>query len=112
MTIKSLFEELEETDLFDKLSGELILHNKYIVWTFDIDKNLDDFEVDNNLLDDEIGYTEIDFNDIISNEEKLKDAYDVDIELIQDYLNRLDDCVERKFTDPVTSKNMISFRFF
>lgn len=112
MTIKILYQALQSSDLQEKLTGELTLSNKYIVWTYDLIKDSEENgDVDEEQIEDDYNTNNI-YADIRSNEEILRDAYDNDMELIQDYINICGDCIDRTFTDPEISKTAITFKFF
>lgn len=111
MTIKLLYDALMSSDLQEKLTGELTLHNKYIVWTYDLLKHSDDLEDDIDEYCDEVD-PDVDYIDMMSNEEKLTDVYDEDIELIQDYIYMINDCIDRTYSDPVVTDWAITFKFF
>ena len=111
MTMKILYEALQSTDLQEKLTGELTLHNKYIVWTYDLVKDSEENgEIDEDQKDEDDSNNV--YVDIRSSEEMLTEAYDKDIELIQDYINITGDCIDRTFTDPEITKTAITFKFF
>lgn len=113
MTIKELYEALQDGGLLEKLKGELILHGKFIVWTYDIIKNSEEIGDDNEEgIDMLIEEDEYNYNDYESTEELLRQAYDEDLESIQDYINDLGDCIDRAYSDPKMGKTTISFRIF
>lgn len=90
-------------DLDDDLMGELIFDDDKILWTYDINKNID-------IIDDE-GISEEEV-EIISIEEKLQESYYHDINLIQNNLILFDNLNEWYFTEPILNDSTIVLEFF
>lgn len=90
-------------DLDDDLMGELIFDDDKILWTYDINKNID-------IIDDE-GISEEEV-EIISIEEKLQESYYHDINLIQNNLILFDNLDEWYFTEPILNDSTIVLEFF
>lgn len=113
MTIRELFETLQDERLLERLKGELVLSGKFIVWTYDIIKNSEELGDDNDEgIDMLIADDEYNYNDYQSTEELLRQAYDEDLESIQDYITDLCDSIDRAYSDPKIGKTTISFRIF
>ncbi len=102
MTIDKLFEEMNEHLCYD-LMGELVLGDDKIIWTYDINKDIDIIDHD--------GISEDDVK-IISIEEKLQEAYYHDIDLVQNNLSLLDNRDRWYFTEPLLNYCTIVSEFF
>jgi len=115
MTIKKLFDVLLSTDIQEKIKGELTLHGKKIIWAYDITKNSERLGDDNNegvsvLIDD----NETDYTGYIdtSIEEMLQQACDEDMEIIQNYVYEMNDCIDWSYSDPHLGETTISFKIY
>jgi hypothetical protein len=109
--MKILFDALQDDQLLENLKGELTLQGKSIVWSYDIIKNSEQHGDDNEegielMIDD----GEFRYKDYISTEEMLQEAYDDDIELLQNYIYELGDCIDRNYSDPKLTSTVISFK--
>lgn len=107
MTLKALYEQLQDDDLANQLKGELILQKARIVWRYDLSKNSDTFE--DNVENDDEDHEDEDFGYGVSTEELLQETYDADIELIQNFVYELGDCVDWFYGDPEIKGSIISF---
>lgn len=94
MNIKQLFDKLQNKFSSYDLHGELSLHENRIVWTYNHHEDNDSFEsVD---FDEE---EQISSFDIISAEENLQNAYNEDKEIIELFLEELDESDNWTFSD-------------
>lgn len=107
MSISELFEKFEEDGLVDDLSGELLVKGKCIIYTFDLDKNVEEIEAP----DDNDDEQEFSF-EAISPEELLLEAYNEDLEKIQEFLDINEEADNWRLSEPETSDTIISFRIF
>ena len=107
MKVRELFEKLEEK-FVDVLCGEIQLQGNCIIWTYNLDNNSEDIEVQDEDEDDE---TFFNFQ-ATSPAELLQDACDDDKERINDFLDELDECDNWTFSEPETIGNIISFKIF
>ena len=104
--LKNLYKEMQENEVLqDRLSGELTLNGKSIVWTFKIEN-----EINYNDDYDDIDEDDFDMDDSVSVEEILTCTYDEDLEEIQDNIRELDIYDELLFLEPKIKDNMISFK--
>lgn len=104
--LKNLYKEMQENEVLqDRLSGELTLNGKSIVWTFKIEN-----EINYNDDYDDIDEDDFDMDDSVSVEEILTCTYDEDLEEIQDNIRELDIYDELLFLEPKIKDNVISFK--
>jgi hypothetical protein len=107
MNISELFDKLEAEGLVDDLSGELIVKGKCIIYTYDLNKNSEEIEAPEDDDDEqEYGF------DVTSPEELLLEAYQEDLEKIQEFLDINEEGDNWTFSEPETSDTIISFRIF
>jgi hypothetical protein len=100
--IENIFENLNEELCYD-LMGELCLDEDRIIWSYNIDKHIN--QTDN------IGISEDDV-EIMSAEETLQDAHFHDMELINNYFHLLEDKHEWYFTEPTLNETTIISEIF
>lgn len=114
MKINVLFEKLSDKNFIDQLDGELILVDKSIIWTFDLIKNSEEYEddFDNEYDDNDEFENDIEYEDINSPEELLDESYNKDVELIEEFIDEIDDINNWNFSNVETNKNTISFKIY
>ena len=102
MNLEGLFNQIDG-DVSHDLMGELIFDEDRIIWTYDINKNIDITD------DDGISEEEV---EIISIEEKLQEAHFHDIGLIQNNISLLENRENWYFTEPILNHSTILSEFF
>jgi len=106
MNINELFENFQKNGLTNKLSGELIVKGNSIVYTFDLNKNVEEIEAPSDDDEQECSF------EAISPEELLLEAYTEDSEKLQEFLDENEEIDNWTFSEPETSETIISFRIF
>jgi len=106
MNINDLFENLQKS-LIDEIKGELILNGNCIVWSYDLDRNVEEIEITD---DDEIDY---DLKESCSPEELLQEVFIDDKEIIEKFIFELDDYTDYwSISEPEINNNIISFKIY
>jgi hypothetical protein len=108
MSINELFDKLQEEGLTEDLNGEMVVKGNCIVWTYDLTKNSEEIDVPNGDEDEE---PEFSF-EVSSPEELLLEAYNEDVEEIQEFLDEYEEFDNWTFSEPETSETNISFKIF
>jgi hypothetical protein len=108
MNINELFDKIQEGELSENLSGELIVKGNCIIWTYDLNKNSEEIEAP---TEDEGEEPEYSF-EASSPEELLLEAYTEDLEKLQEFLDENEETENWTFSEPETSETIISFRIF
>ncbi len=107
MNINELFEIIQNKLSPEDLKGEFTLHGNCIIWTYNLDNDLNEIEIPNE--DDD----EQDFGfEAQSSEELLQEAYDKDFILLEGLFDEIDESDNWSFSEPETNKNIISFKIF
>lgn len=104
--IKDVFKEMQDNDILqERISGELTLVGKSIVWTYKIENDLENIEDDEDIDED-------DFNmeDSVSIEEILNDTYEEDLEEIKDNICECEYFDDLVFSEPKLKNSTISFK--
>lgn len=104
MNINELFEILQD-DISDELTGEITLHKSTIIWSY----TLEDIDDDNQINEEEDDDFFFGFEST-SNEEKLIEIYNQDLEIIQMTLFEHNEEEKWNFTDYKTKQNSITFK--
>jgi len=114
MALKVLYGQLQNDDLGNEMKGELILQKNRIVWRYDLSKNSEVFDSGekSSLDDDDDDNDEFNYDDVISTEERLQEAYDSDIELIQNFIYEIGDSIDWLYSDPEIKNTVISFYIY
>jgi hypothetical protein len=107
MRISELFEKIQERFLPEDLNGEFILQGNCIVWTYNLDNDSQEIDVP----DDDEEESPFSF-EATSAEELLQEAYEEDHDLLEEFLDELEEYDNWTFSDPETTGNIISFRIF
>jgi len=111
MKINELYNQIKDNFGFDYLEGDLTLKNKFILWSYSLDGSCDSNK--NNRFDDYCDEEDFNYyNDLLSSEEILRDAYDHDIEILNGYLDEIDEDGDWTITEPNIHKISISFRIY
>jgi len=118
MSISKLYEQLEENLSYENkggnvvldIKGELMLNDKTIIWTYNLDKYFDDGLHDDEYVDDE----EVEMFNFTSesNEELLQNIYREDFEKIEMVLDELTDIYDWNVSEPKIKGDVISFKIF
>jgi len=113
MNINELFEYIQERFIPEDLSGEFQLHGNCIIWTFNLDNNVEELpnypRHDDEDNDEEV--LQFDFESL-SSEEILQEAYDHNKEKIEEMLDLLDESDNWSFSESDINENVISFKIF
>jgi hypothetical protein len=104
MNIKELYNKIQK-ELADDLSGELDLHKNHIIYKYDL--SIDDDQYTE--YDDEDNYYGF---DSISDEESLNEVCDEDLDIINGYLDEIDEFDNFNISDPEIKKSVIFFKIF
>jgi len=107
MNINELFEEIQDKFSPEDLNGELELHGNCIVWTYVLSNDAEEIPVLND--DDE---EQIYSFECSSTEELLQEAYDEDVQLIKEFLDKIEEIDNWSFSDADTIDDTISFKIF
>ena len=105
-SLKNLYKEMQDNEVLqDRISGELTLNGKAIVWTYKIEN-----EINYNEDYDDIDEDDFDMDDTVSVEEILTCTYDEDLEEIQDNIREMEIYDQLVFSEPKIKDNVISFK--
>jgi hypothetical protein len=107
MNISELFEKIQDEFLPEELNGEFQLQDGSIVWTYNLNNDSEEIDYTDNDEEDSM----FNFNST-SPEELLQDAYDEDLEKVQEFLDEIEESDNWSFSDPETIENIISFKIF
>ena len=107
MIISELFEKIQDEFLPEELNGEFQLQGGGIVWTYNLNNDSEEIDYNDNEEEDNM------FNfDSTSPEELLRNAYDEDLEAVQQFLDEIEEGDNWKFSEPETVGTIISFKIF
>ena len=107
MNINELFENIQDEFHPEELKGEFLLQGNLIIWTYNL--TLDTEEIQYNGDEDDENF----FNfEASSSEELLQEAYQDDLEKLQDLLDELEETDKWSVSDFETSDEIISFKIF
>jgi hypothetical protein len=107
MDINELLEKLQERFLPEDLKGEFTAHGNCIIWEYNLDNDVEEIEAPNADSDE----LEFDFESS-SSEELLHEAYNKDHELLEIFLDEIDEFNNWTLSDPEINENVISFKIF
>ena len=102
MNINELFELLQD-NISNELNGEIMLHKNTIIWSYILEDINDDINYDED--DDFFGGFES-----VSNEEKLIEIYQNDLDIIQMILIECGEDDNWRFGEYKTKQNSITFK--
>lgn len=106
MNINELFEEIQNEFLPEELNGEFLLQGNCIVWTYNLEEDSEQIVYDE---DDEENLFSFEAS---SSEELLQEAYQEDLEKLNDLLDELEETMNWNLSDFETSESIISFKIF
>ena len=106
MNINELFEEIQNEFLPEELNGEFLLQGNCIVWTYNLEEDSEEIVYDE---DDEENLFSFEAS---SSEELLQEAYQEDLEKLNDLLDELEETTNWNLSDFETSETIISFKIF
>jgi len=107
MNINELLEKLQERFLPEDLKGEFTAHGNCIIWEYNLDNDVEEIEVP------EADGDELEFDfESLSSEELLQEAYNKDHELLEVFLDEIDEFNNWTISDPEINENIISFKIF
>jgi hypothetical protein len=109
MNINELFEKIQDKFLPEELSGEFQLNGNCIIWTYNLENNVE--EIPTSITGDDEDELQFDF-DSLSTEELLQEACDHDREKIEELLDILEESDNWTFSDSDIIENNISFKIF
>jgi hypothetical protein len=105
--IKILFKKLQDDkQLLEKLTGELTLKGDTIVWSYDLDNDAEEIDICQEELDD----SDVTFEEVVCVEEYLTEAYETDLEEIEDFITSNDDIGEYDFSNSIIKGTCVSFK--
>jgi len=105
MNINELFEKIQDEFSDDELKGEFLLQGNCIVWSYNLEENTEEIDYQ----DDDDDY----FNfEATSSEELLQEAYQEDLEKLQELLDEIEETGNWNFSDFESIENIISFKVF
>jgi hypothetical protein len=107
MNINELFEKLQDEYLPEELNGEFVLAGNLIVWTYDLDEDSEGISIDDE--DDEDNNFSFEAS---SPEELLLEAYREDLELLETFLDEIEETENWTISDSETIDNIITFKIF
>lgn len=110
MDIKQLFKKIEEKFLDEEINGSYNLDGNCIIWSYDLDNCTEEIQIPFVNDDGEEEYL-FDFESI-SSEELLQEAYDDDHELLEIFLDEIEETENWSLSDPEILDNTISFKIF
>lgn len=106
MNINDLYNKLQKRFLFSGLNGELSLNDNCIVWTYNCHNDADFTDKEFNYEEDGSGF------ESISSEEELQNAYNEDIQNINEFFDEIEEMDNWSFTDANMLYKSASFKIF
>jgi hypothetical protein len=106
MNINELFETIQDEFLPEELNGEFLLHGNVIIWSYNLTENSEELPY---LEEDE---EELFDFDATSSEELLREAYLEDLEMVQHFLDGIDETDNWTFSDSEVLDDVIVFKIF
>jgi hypothetical protein len=107
MNVNELLEKLQEKFSPEDLKGEFTIHGNCIIWEYNLDNDVEEIEAP------EVDSDELEFDfESLSSEELLREAYVQDFELLEGFLDEIEELDNWTFSDPETIENIISFKIF
>lgn len=103
MNINELFETIQNESLFEELNGEFLLHKNVIIWSYNL---AEDSEEINYIDDDEENRFSFEAS---SSEELLQEAYQEDLEILQQFLDDIDETDNWTISDSEIVDDVIVF---
>jgi len=107
MNINELFEKIQDEFHPDEINGEFLLHGNVIVWSYNLSLSAEEIKYNPNEDDENF------FNfDTQSSEELLQEAYQEDLEKLQELLDEIEQSDAWTISDFETTEDIISFKIF
>jgi len=107
MNINELFETIQNEFHPEELHGEYLLHGNVIIWSY----NLTDDSEGTNYLNEDDDDEPFDF-ETTSLEELLQEAYQVDFDKLQEFLDNIEEVDNWTFSDSEIVDDVIVFKIF
>ena len=105
MNINELFETIQDKFIPDELSGEFLLHENTIIWSYNLTEDSEEM----NYLDDD---DEIPNFEASSSEELLQEVYQEEFEKLQQFLDGIEETDNWTFSDYEIVDDVIVFKIF
>ena len=105
MNINELFEEIQDDFHPEELKGEFLLQENIIIWSYNLDENSEEIDYNGDEDDENFFYFEAS-----SSEELLKEAYQEDLEKLQDFFDEKEQTDLWTVSDFEATDNIISFK--
>jgi len=106
MNINELFETIQDEFLPEELNGEFLLHGNVIIWSYNLTEDSEELLY---LDDDE---EELFDFEATSSEELLREAYQEDLEKVQQFLDTIEETDNWTFSDQEILDDVIVFKIF
>lgn len=106
MNINELFEKIQDELLFEELNGEFLLQGNCIVWSHNLDDAAEEIEYKDEDDEDFFNF------EVNSTEEILLEAYQEDLDKLQEVLDENEQTDVWTISDFETTENIISFKIF
>lgn len=107
MNINELYKEIQNRFQTEDLNGELTLHGNCIHYEYNLDNDCEEIYESNE--DDDENYFSFESS---SAEELLQEAYASDKELIEGFLDEIDEIDNWSFSESEIGDNIISFKIY
>ena len=106
MNINELFEVIQDEFLPEELNGDFLLHGNVIIWSYNLTED-----------SEELLYLDEDEEELFnfettSSEELLQEAYQEDLEKLQQFLDSIDETDNWSFSDGEVVDDVIVFKIF
>jgi len=107
MNINELFEVIQDEFLPEELNGDFLLHGNVIIWSYNLTENSEEL-----LYLDEDEEEELFNYEASSSEELLQEAYQEDLEKLQQFLDSIEETDNWSFSDGEIVDDVIVFKIF
>jgi len=106
MNISELFETIQNEFLPEELNGEFLLHGNVIIWSYNLTEDSEELLYLDE--DEEDGFS----FEATSSEELLQEAYQEDLEKVQQFLDGIEETDNWNFSDSEVLDDVIVFKIF
>lgn len=106
MNINELFEVIQDEFLPEELNGDFLLHGNAIIWSYNLTEDSEELLY---LDEDE---EELFSYEATSSEELLREAYQEDLEQLQQFLDSIDETDNWSFSEGEIVDDVIVFKIF
>jgi len=106
MNINELFETIQNEFLPEELNGEFLLHGNVIIWSYNLTEDSEELLYLDE--DEEDGFS----FEATSSEELLQEAYQEDLEKVQQFLDGIEETDNWNFSDSEVLDDVIVFKIF